>query len=163
DLGTSGIGRAFMSMCGDGEKQVNTREEFECLLPDPKPETRAAAMQRIHENRRTEIALYWTRSTHFWTISSVALTGYFAAEGRLEPDLVLAVSCLGLLFSVAWYCVNRGSQMFQLNCDLQLVLLEDGAAFPSQATKLNRHAFRWLRFGPYGYSVVRVNEILSCA
>jgi hypothetical protein len=53
--------------------------------------------------------------------------------------------------------------MFQLNCDLQLVLLEDGAAFPSQATKLSRHAFRWLRFGPYGYSVVRVNEILSCA
>jgi hypothetical protein len=147
---------------------ISDPTEFDELLRvSPATKARRHAIRRVQEDRRAEIALYWTRSNYFWTITGVALTGYFVAESSRKPlghDLLLGLACMGMVFSVAWYCVNRGSYMYQINCDRQLMLLENKVAFPATRLRLAPEKYSWwCLWRPYGYSVVRVSVILSGA
>jgi lipopolysaccharide export LptBFGC system permease protein LptF len=84
--------------------------------------------------RKFEIELYWKRATYFWSFLAVTLAGYFGL--LVAKDLpstrqgealltVSCVSCLGVVFSVAWYFVNRASKFWQENWEKHVDLLED--------------------------------------
>ena len=64
-------------------------------------------MELAPDVRKFEIDLYWKRATYFWAFTGAALAGYLTVltgkDVENRADALLIVSCLGLIFSVAWY------------------------------------------------------------
>src|SRR5690554_293970 len=78
------------------------------------------------------------------------------------------LSCLGVVFSFAWFCVNRGSKYWQENWEKHVDVLEDEVTGPLYKVVLSRnpHAskadkFRNLLTGPSPLSVSKINQLIS--
>jgi hypothetical protein len=133
------------------------------------------ALSLAHETRKFEIELYWKRATYFWTFIAVALAGYVTVlDAKDLPcgekgEALLASSCIGIVFSVAWYFVNRASKFWQENWEKHVDLLEDAVMGPVYKTVLsddnlwddNDNPRLWPLWGAYPFSVSRINLILS--
>jgi hypothetical protein len=132
------------------------------------------ALTLAHEIRRFEIELYWKRATYFWTFIAIALAGYVTVLDAKDPppfgkgDPLLTCSCVGIVFSVAWYFVNRASKYWQENWEKHVDLLEDAVMGPVYKTVLSDEKLWsddaprfWPPWGPYPFSVSKINQILS--
>jgi hypothetical protein len=119
------------------------------------------ALAHALDIRKFEIETYWKRATYFWALIAVSFGGFFALASR-ETIGAFLVGCLGLLFSVGWYLVNRGSGSWQRNWEAHVDLLEDEVMGPLHKTLINRkkQPFGDLA-GPYPFSPSRINNILS--
>jgi hypothetical protein len=114
--------------------------------------------------RKFEIELYWKRATYFWTFIGAALAGYALVYKTSSGDdswLLLVFSSLGLLFSVAWYLVNRGSKFWQNNWERHVDLLEDQVIGPLYKTIAKGVARKNPLTAPGEYSVSKINQGLS--
>ena len=118
--------------------------------------------------RKFEIGLYWQRTAYFWALIAAAFAGYFAILGatHLEDQKYLAfiISCVGLVFSFAWYLVNCGSKFWQENWENHVDILEDDVVGPLYKTILHRPPDRaWHEYisGPLPISVSKINLIVS--
>jgi hypothetical protein len=80
----------------------------------PDKEKAKAALNLALDIRKFEIGLYWQRAAYFWALIAAAFAGYFAILGSEhlsdEDYLAFIVSCIGLIFTWAWFPVNRGSK-----------------------------------------------------
>jgi hypothetical protein len=126
------------------------------------------ALDLALEIRRFEIDLYWRRATYFWAFLAVTFAGYFAllAAKDMRPgakgEALLTVLCLGVVFSVAWYFVNRASKFWQENWESHVDLLENAVTGPLYKTVLNVADLRITNWsGPYPFSVSKINQLLS--
>jgi len=132
---------------------------------------RKAALEQALDIRKFEIGLYWTRASYFWTFIGAALVAYGAVRTLGEPeksDFSVFVSCLGFLFSFAWYCVNRGSKFWHENWENHVDLLEDTVTGPLYKTVISRAPAKNFRrrlayhiTGPHPFSVSKINQITS--
>lgn len=121
--------------------------------------------------RKFEIELYWKRATYFWTFIGLALAAYGGVltakdDSALKPaarsDVLFAIACVGFVFAVAWYFVNRGSKFWQRNWEYQVDLLEDQAVGPLYKTVFaNKKDTFWNPTGAYPFSVSNINHVLS--
>ena len=124
-----------------------------------------AALKQALDIRKFEIERYWKRAAYFWTFIGAAFAAYFILPRMgdthaLEPTY--AVTCLGFLFSLAWYFVNRGSKAWQQNWEMHVDLLEDAVMGPLYKTVLKPHDYKfWLPTVAYSFSVSKINQILS--
>jgi len=128
------------------------------------------ALKYALETRKFEIELYWERAKYFWTFIAASLAAYGLVQ-KIEPKdikewLSILISCLGLVFSVGWYFVNRGSKYWQENWENHVALLEDKAIGPLFKTILMRHpsqmeGFKEKLIGPAPYSVSKINQLIS--
>ena len=139
------------------------------LGKDPVLNKASKALELALDIRKFEIGLYWQRATYFWALIAVAFAGYFAILGSEHLDhkefLAHIVSCIGLVFSWAWYLVNRGSKYWQENWENHVELLEDGIAGPLYKTILYRPESKknieeYLT-GPLPISVSKINLMVS--
>ncbi|MRS04692.1 hypothetical protein EG832_15970 [bacterium] len=107
------------------------------------------------------------------------MTGYIAVQNIEAPEdkafWSLVIGCLGLLFSVSWYCVNRGSKQWQENWENHVDLLEDEIIGPlyKVVTKLPEIRESWwsregfkrrlesVVIGPGPFSVSKINQVVS--
>jgi len=80
-------------------------------------------------------------------------------EKRARP--LLTSSCVGVVFSVAWYFVNRASKFWQENWEKHVDLLEDAVMGPIYKTVLKDDDLGFWTWGAYPFSVSRINQILS--
>lgn len=100
------------------------------------------ALEHALDIRKFEIGLYWQRAAYFWALIAVAFAGYFAilsAEHLCDKEyLAYIVSCIGLLFTWAWFLVNRGSKYWQENWENHVDMLEDPITGPLYKTVLHR-------------------------
>ena len=93
-------------------------EKYIQLFPKEKKEK---ALELALDIRKFEIDLYWKRATYFWTFiaASLAAFGIIQASKNIaltdKTDLSVIISCLGMVFTVRWLCVNRGSKHWQEN------------------------------------------------
>jgi hypothetical protein len=117
--------------------------------------------------RKFEIGLYWTRAAYFWTFIGVSLAAYGTELNVKDTypkkaEILLVISCVGLVFSVAWYFVNRASKFWQENWEKHVDLLEDPVIGPLYKTVIEETKIRgWRLLDPYPFSVSKQNQILS--
>jgi len=133
---------------------------------------REKAFEHALDIRKFEIDLYWKRATYFWTFIGATLAGYaavFVASSEFpKTDLLVILSCLGLVFSFAWFCVNRGSKHWQENWENHVDMLEDETIGPLYKTVLTRPDSTCVSeyivgviTGPSPLSVSKINQIIS--
>lgn len=150
--------------------RISSSDYDKLFLRDPK--VRNAALQRALDIRKFEIDLYWRRATYFWTLIGASLLAYGAAQA-LTPspssrDLSVVASCLGFVFSCAWYFAIRGSKQWQENWENHVDLLEESGPGPLYAVILSRTPpggpVQWAQrvmTGPGPYSVSKINQVVS--
>jgi len=132
---------------------------------------RKRALDIALDIRKFEIDLYWKRATYFWTFIAASLAGFGAIQASSisnKIDLSIFLSCLGLVFSFGWLCVNRGSKYWQENWENHLDMLEDKDCGPIYKVVLSRHPpkgakdrIEHILNGPSPISVSKVNQIIS--
>jgi hypothetical protein len=116
------------------------------------------------EIRKFEIELYWKRATYFWTFIGATFAGYVVVYEKAknkDPWMLLLFSCLGFLFSIAWYLVNLGSKFWQNNWERHVDLLEDIVVGPLYKTIASSADGINPLIAPAEYSVSKINQILS--
>lgn len=124
-------------------------------------------LEKILDIRKFEIELYWKRAGYFWAFIAIIATGYgsilinFEAELRTKFEFLMI--CIGIVFSLAWFLVNKGSKYWQENWEKHLDLNEDEIIGPLYKTTINKDkkATLWSPTSHYPISVSRVNQILS--
>lgn len=138
------------------------------------------ALEHALDIRKFEIGLYWQRATYFWALIAVAFAGYFAvlgAEHLMNKEfLAFLLSCIGLIFTWAWFQVNRGSKYWQENWENHVDMLEDEITGPLYKTVLRRpedtehleiDEAKWVLFleknvtGPAAISASKINQLVS--
>jgi hypothetical protein len=123
---------------------------------------RKEALKQALDIRKFEIELYWKRATYFWAFIGAAFAAYFALQSNPDPANLYIVACMGFLFSLAWYLVNRGSGSWQRNWEGHVDLLEDEIMGPLYKTHINRKQYKFLALAePYSFSPSRINNLLS--
>lgn len=140
-------------------------KEFGGEVPGDDKKTKAEkALDLALDIRKFEIELYWKRATYFWTFIGAALAGYalvYTKADNKDSWLLLVFSCLGLLFSIAWYLVNRGSKFWQNNWERHVDLLEGMVVGPLYKTIARSINGKNPLTAPAEYSVSKINQILS--
>src|SRR5260370_8588726 len=108
------------------------------------------------------------RATYFWAFLALTLGGYFTLLAAKDTpcnqkgEALLTISCRGVVFSVAWYFVNRGSKFWQENWENHVDLLEDEVNVPLYKTVLSdANLSFWKVSDPYPFSVSKLNQTLS--
>ncbi len=126
---------------------------------------RDKAFQVAIENRRFEIELYWKRATYFWTLIAAVFIGYFALQGNESKGSQFAsfvISCIGLMFSLAWYLISRASAYWHANWDAHVHQLEDELVGPLQKAKIDNNAFNLRDItSPYHFSGTKIHAVTS--
>lgn len=130
------------------------------------------ALERALDIRKFEIDLYWRRATYFWTFIGATFAGFLAIQASSvlnKQDLSVILSCLGIVFSFAWFCVNRGSKFWQENWEKHVDLLENNVTGPLYKVVLSRNlegctkrekVRDWIT-GPSPLSVSKINQLIS--
>jgi hypothetical protein len=131
----------------------------------------AEALKQALDIRKFEIELYWKRATYFWTFIGATMAGFLAVQAssaQNKQDLAVILSCLGMVFSFAWVCVNRGSKFWQENWEKHVDVLEDKVTGPLYKIVMSRNTMskfgeKAIHFvtGPSSISVSKVNQIIS--
>lgn len=139
-------------------------KQFDGCLPAGEKTKAEKALDLALDIRKFEIELYWKRATYFWTFIGAALAGYalvYTKGDQADSWLLLVFSCLGFLFSVAWYLVNKGSKFWQNNWERHVDLLEDRVIGPLYKTIARDTKGENALTLAAEYSVSKVNQILS--
>ena len=76
------------------------------------------ALEMADKRLYFEIEHYWKRAAYFWVFIALAFTGYFFVLEKHGSDsnyyiYKLAISSVGLVFSIAWFHVNKASKFWQ--------------------------------------------------
>lgn len=129
------------------------------------------ALRQALDIRKFEIELYWKRASYFWTFIGATLAGFLAMQASTagnKQDLSVILSCLGVVFSFAWLCVNRGSKFWQENWEKHVDVLEDTVTGPLYKVVLSRNNIEKTHeklihcvTGPSPISVSKINQIIS--
>ena len=144
--------------------QDEYNEKFETGKKDSK--LLKAAFDQVSDIRKFEIELYWKRATYFWALIAVAFAGYFSIlASEHMPNkyfLALIISCVGFVFTFAWFLSSRGSKYWQENWENHLDLLENNVTGPLYKTLLERpnhiNAAEKYVTGPLSVSVSKINQ-----
>jgi hypothetical protein len=104
-----------------GERKVEDPDKFKKLKP---------AYERACQRCENEYTLHWTRAGYFWGLIAAIFAGYtlvitsdhYKRAVCMHLDLYLLL--LGLVFSVAWLLVIKGSAFWHKNWELHTRMLE---------------------------------------
>lgn len=150
-----------------GYREIKTIRDYTALF---KPSKTEDVLKHILDIRKFEIELYWKRTAFFWTIIAAVIAGYFLVYARMPQGsertvkVLYSLACLGLIFSVGWYFVNRGSKFWQVNWEKHLDCLEDEVIGPLYKTTIDPayyHGKFFSLLAPYPFSVSKINQVLN--
>ncbi len=100
-------------------------------MPDLSPEERQnlKRFDAALATRQFEIDLFWKRALFFWGFIGAAFVAVAAVEGK-SPVLSLLVSGFGMVCSLGWTLVNRGSKYWQEQWESKIGAVEDSVTGP---------------------------------
>jgi len=143
-------------------KLTDIKTEYEQLFDfknGKKYDIRENALKKAWKVRNFEIDKFWQRSAFFWGFIALIFTGYFTiVTGKHNKEAIsmyldFYLILLGLIFSVAWFLVIRGSKQWQENWEKHIDYLEDEITGPLYKTIYYK--------GETFYSVSRIISILA--
>lgn len=147
------------------ESSKNSKGHSQEFKEIKEADTRAGrALTLALDLRKFEIELYWKRATYFWGFIATAFAGYaitYKTVSDQEPWLNLLFSSLGLIFSWAWFLVNRGSKFWQQNWEGHVDLLEDLTIGPLYKTLAVNTDPGCCLTAAGKFSVTKINQLLS--
>jgi hypothetical protein len=159
----------FMGELKSLDTIVRDQTEYCKFFPDA---VREEALKTALDVRKFEIDLYWKRAAYFWTFIAATFVGFGAAQQLADEgarvDLSVVSSCLGIIFSFSWFCINKGSKYWQMNWEKHVDMLEDEKVGPlyklnwlpdptaSHAARLRGTLLEFGRFSP-----TRINQLVS--
>jgi hypothetical protein len=117
------------------------------------------AYQKAWETRDFEINKFWTRAAYFWGFIAVIFAGYISVitgdsnREAINQHIDLYLILLGIIFSVAWLLVIKGSKRWQENWEAHIGKLEDYVTGPLYKTIYYD--------GKTFYSVSRISECMA--
>ena len=119
---------------------------------------------KIHDhvasNLENEIERFWKRSLFFWGFIAASFVSYGILIERGDAELVLAISCFGIVCSVAWTLANRGSKYWQNAWEKKLRDVQTEALGCQVYSVLEPNDDRGI-WGAARYSVTRLTIALS--
>lgn len=138
-------------------REVKEKEYYDDLMKNPTK--REKAFDKAWQIRDFEIELYWKRATYFWAFQVASFTAYFAILNSdsykhippNSPQVLYFICCIGLLTSIAWTLINKGSKEWQKNWEYHIDMLEDTITGPLYKTVHPKKT----------YSVSKINVIVS--
>ena len=119
-------------------------------------------LARAYDIRKFELELYWKRGTYFWTFIAASFTAYFiVAFKQNEEHHKFLVICIGFVFSLAWYLVNRGSGYWTTHWERVIDAIETKLGTELYKYNLNNrnHILKFDKYFPH--SVSRINIAVS--
>jgi hypothetical protein len=138
---------------------ITSRSEYNSAFSDARVKK---ALTFALDTRKFEISLYWQRTAYFWALIAAAFAGYFAVLGAEHIECksfnAFTLADIGLVFSLAWFRVNRGSKFWQENWERHVDLLEDAVCGPLYKTVLQGPPSEKTFAGGAPVSVSRVNQ-----
>lgn len=149
-------------------KIITDREDYISLF-DNYEGNKQEVFKHILDIRKFEIELYWKRTSFFWTIIGSIIAGYFIVFSKSDNStnsnkILFCLANLGLIFSVGWYFVNRGSKFWQVNWEKHMDTIEDDIIGPLYKTTINKEYYRKKFFrlvSPFPFSVSKINQVLN--
>lgn len=156
-------------------KTITTQADYEFILnPNKIPvegtadDIAAKRLEKILDIRKFEIDLYWKRAAYFWTFIAASLTGYgLTVTAKVVNEAIIKfqflIICFGIVFSFAWFLVNKGSKFWQENWEKHLDMTEDSVIGPLYKTTISKKEYSalWNPTSAYAISVSKINQILS--
>ena len=149
-----------------------SREEYEAAFgigSDPK--RTEAAHANATDVHKFESQLGWNRIALYWTFLGAACAGYGAIQTvnsvSVRTDLSVMLSSLGLVFTFAWHCINRGTEHWQESWENHVAQLEDAVTGPLHKVVLHRprpaagERITRLLVGPAPFSASKIGQLLS--
>lgn len=82
-------------------------------MSDADPDNTKLVLAYASENRKSEIALLWSRALYFWGFIAALLVLYGVALQNGHRTIALCAACLGSLCSLCWTFTNRSSKYWQ--------------------------------------------------
>jgi hypothetical protein len=158
-------------------KEINTLKEYYDLFDQDKLQE---VFEQIVDIRKFEIELYWKRASYFWTFNSAIVAGYILlatidiknatetlrANELIKEEFQFLLNSFGIIFSIAWYFVNRGSKFWQVNWERHMGVMEEkvfGSLY--KTTNYMPYYLSPRRFanlvGPFPFSVSKINHLLN--
>jgi len=133
-------------------------ESFEKSMKDLSNEDKSNRWKELIEKawniRSFEIELYWKRTNYFWLFQTASFTGYFLIIKQIDNlEKSFAIICLGIIFSIGWILINKGSKQWQGHWEAYIDMLEDKYYGPLYKTVGMQTT----------YSVSKINELISIA
>ena len=124
-----------------------------------KYESKVRRFETALATRNFEIELFWKRSLFFWGFIASTFVAYVALIDKIA-FLSVAAACFGLVCSIAWSCVNRGSKYWQENWETLVEEAESEVTGELFTLRRERHKdLGWL--GARKFSVSRSAIALS--
>lgn len=141
----------------------NIDEKNDALTEKKRTETLDKILERAYDIRKFELDLYWKRATYFWGFLIAIFTAFFIAidsSKKIGFHIQFLIICMGLVFSFAWYLVNRGSTYWVTNYERVIDTIEEykGISFYNLNLK-NDNEF--LKISYFPFSVSRINITIS--
>lgn len=120
-----------------------------------------AAYEKAWENRNYEIDKFWSRALYFWgfiAATFVAYTAILTADEIKKNEIMdmhfdIYVLALGVIFSLAWLLVIKGSKRWQENWEKHIDRLENFVSGPLYKTIFYE--------GKRYYSVSKLNGMMA--
>jgi hypothetical protein len=82
-------------------------------MPEIDQDNKKLTLSYATDNRKSEIALLWTRALYFWGLIGALLVMYGVTLQYGHRTIALSAACLGFLCSFSWTLANRSSKYWQ--------------------------------------------------
>lgn len=146
---------------------IDTRSEYDKHFPDKSTDEgadnesiRSKALETALKTRKLEIELYWKRANYFWLFNAAIFAGMLFTKAHDTYYNMFFASNLGLVFSLGWFLVNKGSKYWQANWEHHVDALENSSIGTLYKMTKTPSAGCWVTNEGL-YSVSKLNQIIS--
>lgn len=105
--------------------------------------------------KNAESDAYWKRANYSWAFQVASFAGYFSVLSSkfyfINPEILYFIICIGVVTSVSWVLINKGSKTWQRHWEIHIDLLEEKINGPLYKIVTTKKTF----------SVSKINEIVS--
>lgn len=147
--------------------KIHNKSEYEKQLGALTADQKEQLLGKVLEIRNFEIEYYWKRASYFWAFIALAFAGYFSTYTIKKVDCSdlfqarFIISCIGIVFSLAWFLASKGSKYWQENWEKHVALIKnDGLGFILKTTLRPNNYSILNPKSPYKYSVSKINHFL---